>query len=1261
MLLALALLVLTHAQEERSAALDFTIPEGLVVSLWAESPLLFNPTALDVDARGRLWVTEAVNYRTWDGRNPGRRHESGDRVVILEDTDGDGRADSSTVFAQDAELVAPLGICVLGSDVYVSCSPSIFRYRDLDGDDAADEREVFLTGFGGFDHDHGVHSLVAHADGYLYGAVGNAGPHVVTDASGWTLRSGSLYDGGGPEGADNKPGLVSDDGRVWTGGLIFRVKPDGTGLRVMAHNFRNQYEVALDSFGNMYTADNDDDGNGGCRTLWVLPGGNYGFFSADGSRSWQADRRPGQDNPTAHWHREDPGVVPNGTINGPGGPTGVAVYEGELLARWIDGAVLNCDAGAGVVYAHRPRVEGAGIVLDPGELLRSKGDERGSRWFRPSDVVVGVDGAVYVADWFDPGVGGHAAGDGEAYGRILRIAPAGGERAEPTGIRSPAVNVRTTDLWERWMTSEFHPLSPSPRERARGLQRLAVEGEWAAVLRRVGREAEPDFRVRAAAVRSLDDRLSSWFLEQASKRRDVPFVETAVAALLGSLEEIRDDWLLRVARAFDPSDRIAVEAAGLAFRGFEADVWHLLVDELDQDQGPVDWNDRLVALAWRLHPPRAVPALAARAGTQELPIEERRRMLDALAFVPTREAAAEMHALALTGPADLRGYAAWWARDRATNDWRAFELPHELQERDIRDAERVFASDVVRSGLIDVQVALDGAETLWLVVTDAGDGNSCDWADWIEPRLVGPQGTLDLTEVGWIEAEAEWGNVHVDANAVGGALRVDATDYAGIGTHAASRIAFAVPAGYERFLARAAVDDGGSSQISGQTSVTFEVHLERPQGASRALELEERLHATSDRATLEATLRELAADAEGGMRLIRLATQGELSDFARAVVSETIFHNPDLSVRALAGEHFQRPGEEAALPPVSELLALAGDAHAGRSTFFTERAQCSRCHAVVRGGHRRGGDVGPELTAVREKLGRSELLDAILDPSVAITHGFDTWLVEDERGRLYSGFLLADGETVVLKDTDGKRHVLARDEVAGRWKQSLSTMPEGVALGLSPQEIADLLAFLTEDPDDEPVLGRMVRLFDGQSFEGWTWFLADASATRDDVWSIGDGVLVCEGDPVGYLRTEADFTNYVLELDWRFDPARGAGNSGVLLRMVGPDKVWPKSVEAQLQHRNAGDFWNIDAVDMEVDRARTSGRHTSRVRPSSEKPLGEWNHYRITVDGERITLEVNGVLQNTARWCEEVAGKICLQSEGAPIEFRDIVLWPILE
>lgn len=185
-----------------------------------------------------------------------------------------------------------------------------------------------------------------------------------------------------------------------------------------------------------------------------------------------------------------------------------------------------------------------------------------------------------------------------------------------------------------------------------------------------------------------------------------------------------------------------------------------------------------------------------------------------------------------------------------------------------------------------------------------------------------------------------------------------------------------------------------------------------------------------------------------------------------------------------------------------------------------------------------------------------------------------------------------------------------------------------------------------------------IALFNGKNLDGWTYFLTD-NGTMDQVWSVtDDGVLVCKGRPIGYLRTKEDFTNYVLKLEWRFDPEKGAGNSGVLLRMVGEDKVWPKSVEAQLHSENAGDFWCIDEFPMTTDESRKNGRNTKKTH-YAERPIGEWNEYEILVDGGDITLKVNGEVLNRAWDVEEAPGRICLQSEGAEIHFRKIRLAPI--
>lgn len=1266
------------ARAENSLDDQFELPEGLTVTEWAASPQLYNPTAMSIDARGRVWVTEAVNYRQWEGRNAGRHHPEGDRVVVLEDTDGDGRCDSSSVFVQERELVAPLGICVIGDDVYVSCSPDLIRYRDTDDDGRADEREVILTGFGGRDHDHGLHSVVPGPEGKLYLAVGNAGPHLVNGANGFELRSGSLYTGGGEFTADNHPGLVSSDGKAWTGGLILRCDRDGGELEVLAHNFRNQYEVALDSWGRMYTADNDDDGNQSCRSLFVLEGGNHGYFSADGTRYWNVDRREGQSIQTAHWHQDDPGVAPLGTITGAGGPTGVCVYEGTSMREWIGGAVLVADAGASIVRAHRPVMSGAGVELRDGTLITPNPQSERAAWFRPSDVCVGPDGAVYVADWYDPGVGGHWAGDMEAHGRILRIAPreGGGERNRlAAALGAPASEAEG----DAWLDEEVAMLSaPSANLRAAALEDLGWSPATLELCVRAANSArDPYLQARGLAAalsspRGITAQLDQ--IPQAGLRALALRIGRAVGnenQLAANWEYLKDEenaevrreallWLaqyefsemsdlfVELAAQHEPGDRWYLEAIGIAVGDETEHALAHLAPEIGDV--PLRWDARYEELMWRLHPPSLLPAFDARARSPQLSRKERVRALDAIAFIDTLEAAQTMALYAQTGLEDLRPYARWWLTHRASNDWRGYDVGRLAASAGMEHAEEVWNSGALKRGSTQFTIALENAQRMWLVVDPSTNGNGCDWADWIDPVLTIDGSERSLTELEWIEAEAEWGSVRMGANCVGDPLSVDGVQHArGIGTHASSSVLYELPEGSTSFSGRAALDDGGVSQ-GGSPEVVFRVFVERAADDARLALLERTLlDESASLADRERAARELSLAPLGAQRLLRLAQDGALDDAARSAAAPGLYAHADLGVRALASEHFPRPGAAADWPSVEELMALEGDAANGRELFFSERALCSRCHVATRGDEARGSRVGPELTKVRAKLGRAELFDALLNPSAAIAFGYDSYLVVDRDDRTYTGFLLADSDVVVLEDTAGVRWSIDRAEIREMRKQKLSLMPQDVAYLLQPQEIADVVAFLRENDEAEPMAGEWQALWTDDALDGWIWH---GEGELDAVWSLADGVLACEGSPIGYIRTEQDFTNFDLELEWRFDPARGAGNSGVLLRMIGPDEVWPRSIEAQLMSGRAGDIWNIDEFPMVAKETRTSGRHTARAQPSSEHELGEWNRYRIRLWRGSLSLEVNGVLQNTAEWCLETPGKLGLQSEGAPIQFR---------
>jgi len=191
-------------------------------------------------------------------------------------------------------------------------------------------------------------------------------------------------------------------------------------------------------------------------------------------------------------------------------------------------------------------------------------------------------------------------------------------------------------------------------------------------------------------------------------------------------------------------------------------------------------------------------------------------------------------------------------------------------------------------------------------------------------------------------------------------------------------------------------------------------------------------------------------------------------------------------------------------------------------------------------------------------------------------------------------------------------------------------------------------------------------LFNGKDLEGWVRFIPDDKPdkdkkwTVDKVWSVKDGVIRCEGIPNGYIRTVDSYANYKLHLEWRW-PEKPT-NSGVLLHREGIDKTWPRSVEAQLMHENAGDFWLIDQTTIKVNGKQVGPKkfaNAKKKHPSNEKPLGQWNSYDIICDGKTISLFVNGLLQNQGTDSTLSSGPICLQSEGSPIEFRNIYLEPV--
>jgi putative membrane-bound dehydrogenase-like protein len=709
----------------------FKVPEGFEVTLWAATPMLHNPTNMDIDKDGRIWVAEGVRYRSHYARQP-----EGDRIVVLQDTNGDGKADTAHTFVQEPALIAPLGVSVIDNKIVVAQPPDLIVYTDVDRnqrfDPAVDKREVLLTGFQGVNHDHSLHSVTVGPSGKWVFNAGNTGG-MFTDKSGKTFRIFGSYRPGpvGPFKYPHDPALYagkpSDDGHVYVGGFTVRMNPDGTNAEIIGSNYRNSYEQSVTSLGDVFQNDNDDPP--ACRVSWVMEYANFGFSSMDGQRTWQADRRPGQTIPEAEWRQDDPGMTPAGDVYGGGSPTGNVFYENGALGPSWEGTFLAADAGRNEVFSYQPKREGAGFRLERKIFLTSNAQQQyaGSDFvmgsagvtgaistlFRPSDVAVGPDGALYVSDWIDARVGGHQDLDQTLSGAIYRIAPKGFVPRVPTfdaatvdglitALRSPAINVRAIGIegLKARGASAVNAVAallndPSPYMRGRAiflLYQLGPEGR-----QRAGTpESQTDPSLRIAAYRAMR-RAGLDVLPTAArlaKDSDAGVRREVALSMRDQPEASSLGILVDVARGYDGKDRYYLEALGTGATGKEPALYERLHRELGVKADPLTWSPAFARIAWRLHVPAAVSDLTTRARSSTLPVADRTLALDTLAFVNDASASKAMLAFAEPNNA-LRDPATWWLLNRMSNSWADYGLRPALKAAGIYDPESITLREIV--------------------------------------------------------------------------------------------------------------------------------------------------------------------------------------------------------------------------------------------------------------------------------------------------------------------------------------------------------------------------------------------------------------------------------------------------------------------------------------------------------------------------------------------------------------------------------------
>lgn len=1071
---------IAEASNEGELALrGFQLPEGMSGSLFAAEPLMANPVAFCIDEKGRIYVAET--FRQQRGVEDNRSHMNWlhddlaletveqrvemfkkylgdkvseyaahhDRIRLLTDSDGDGKADQSTVFADGFNAIEDgtgAGVLARNGEVFYSCIPKLWKLSDKDGDGVADEKAGLHHGYGvrvAF-RGHDMHGLVMGPDGRVYFSIGDRGYNVKTDEGKHLFRPDT--------------------------GAVFRCELDGSNLEVFAYGLRNPQELAFDDFGNLFTGDNNSDSGDQARWVYVVEGGDTGWRMY---YQYLKDRGPW--NREKLWHPYHEGqaayIVPP-IINIADGPSGLAYYPGVGLPERYNGHFFLCDFRGG------PANSGIrSFAVEPNGASFKLVDSHQFLWkILGTDIDFGYDGGVYVSDWVN---GWDGLGKGRIYKFTHEVA------ASDPGVAGTAKLM--SDGFAQRSTTELLKLLEHPDRRVRQEAQFAladcdaaeellatvreskhrfarIHSVWA--LGQIGRRdrrilsdvvpllADADEEVRGQAARVLGDaRFTPAATRLADRLNDDSLRVQSLAALalgrVGAKNSV--PALVRLLDLNANKDPVLRHSAAFALESVPAD--DLLAAA--KDAGPAAKLGIVVALRRQQSPSVAVflndaePAVVletARAIHDE-PIVEAMSQLAALADnpLPTGDSSYVDALLRRVLSANYR-----LGTEQAAERVAALAAGEKLSA-----ALRLEALLELKSW--DEPEPLDRVLGAWRPL----EPRNADFvATVLRPRLGGLLTGGDEIRKAGAELAAKYGIKEVEP-----VLR----------DVAANREA--APAA--RVAALAALDQLGSDELG--SLVATALKDDEPEVRVEARRLSVKLHP-------ETAVQTLAAAINGGTQVEQQGAIRLLAELKTDAADQVLGQWLDKLVAGTAPAPVQLDLIEAATardsapllarvekyrsslstddPLAQYRVALEGGDYArGYEIFFgRSSASCRRCHKVQGS----GGEVGPDLSIVGKEKNREYLLEAIVTPSAKIAKGFETVIAIMDSGKVYSGIVRSDeGETLKLMLADGSIIDLKKDEIDETAKGQ-SAMPADLIKHLSAADLRDLVEYLSRQKTPPP-------------------------------------------------------------------------------------------------------------------------------------------------------------------------------------------------
>lgn len=944
------------------------VAEGFEVNLFAADPLLAKPIQMNFDPAGRLWVASSAVY---PHIIPGQK--ANDKIIILEDTNGDGRADRTTVFADG--LLIPTGVEPGDGGAYVANSTELLHLADTDGDGQADRRRIVLSGFGTEDTHHLLHTLRWGPDGMLYFNQSiYIHSHVET-----------------PHGV-----------RRLGGGGVWQFRPETMQLEVFVRGFWNPWGHHFDRWGQSFMTD----GANGEGITYGLPCASY----------------PATPGATHILHGMNPGSPKH---------CGIEIVSGRHLPEDWQGNVLTNDFRGHRVCRFVLREDGSGYTSEErAELVKTNHPA-----FRPIDVKMGPDGAIYIADWYNPIIQ-HGEVDfrdprrDHTHGRIWRVTAKG----RPLVPRPKLVGATTEELLDALKAPEDWTRHHAKRVlKERGPNVLPALATWRGKLR----DSDPDHehhlletlwtqqaldvadpnllttmlrarapRVRAAATRVLrhwQDRLPNVGkmleeciadehpqvrLEAVRALGQMPSVESLRSALssldrpmdplldysLGlTVRELEPTWLAAVQKGqlkFDDNERhlvYALEAVGTPA------VVRPLVDLLRAGKVPTDREEAVLSL------------IASQGGAPELGM-----VLDRVFDLGDSDAPRKASLLATLAQAtrrrgvrpagDVGRLKGLLASDheplraaalRAAGQWRLEGLHPRLLEL----ARGENTSNAIRQAAVDSLALIGGPSSRDALLSLCAASNP----PAIRQRAIAALASVDLTT-----------------------------------------------------SAKEAVALLGAAQPETELGLLLNAFLQQRKGSE----------------ALAAALANRQLPADVAKLCLRHAGAG-----GRAVPALT-----EALTKAGNLKNVPRVLSAAAITALVAEVEKSGDAARGEAVFRRQELACMKCHAIAGA----GGLVGPDLVSIGASAPVDYLIDSLLQPNKAVKENYHSLVVATTKGQVFTGIKVRETTAeVVLRNSEDQEITIPVKDIDDR-APGASLMPEGSVDSLTRAELADLVRFLSE-------------------------------------------------------------------------------------------------------------------------------------------------------------------------------------------------------